>query len=1482
MEEEECLRQRRRDDEDALLLSLLRRRALEVKGAGECGGVENRDGEDTGAEVQKRSTMPMGHTIWSSRWCRRARSSEQKTAMTKVRSGAMVMYATAVAMMIVALGTARGPPEERGILLVAHAQGFECSYNDGQLVRDLYTAYPNFVAPGSLSFLEAALDNQQSQSQPFRIDSASNPTFFAAPDPAWEDFLLQTNSSFNELLRAPNDKLLQLLRYQSVVELKENRLFDRPKVEKTPLTTSFFVNGDVLLTQYENFNGYGPKANTFVQTATLDVEVDDTFEFRQFATLGLAEGRDENNNKDRNLRRQAILTAPNLLLCGGSIVVHIVDAVQIPAIAYYPTIQDVACASPQFSVFCEACRVVGNFEAAEPNVDFPTCTPPGYKSGDANAIGYCGYAQNFGGSVTHPPGALGSRLMSTVFAPVDDAWARFFFDFNIEKDVLFDESNRFAMLALQGLLRYAFVRGRFFASEIEDEQRFSTDTRNVVGCNGVQTRLQAFVSCLRHPFDTISKIVIEGRNLNGVFRGTNACSNGLTDATVLVKDIVACNGVLYGVDNVLVGPSFTVFQQLSLRRNYSFFFGMIIGTGPDPVVQELLQSTFENVLNPITVYAPTNAAVNATLAYLGLDYTTDVLNPLSIEAQTLRVQFVLYPTSLNDGSQQRGQEKRVEQETCVLSDEQTLRSILLEFRRDPPCNLLSGPLLGSRGDAGRNSGFIALQIIIQGFRGPFTKRIYVSGDVNAALIIQPNLKASNGDVQGVDALLMPPRLAPSVYYRLQRTPVLTVFTSLVTALGLENELRQYTANVFAPNDGAFVRKFLEPSSAVRDRDELQTDFDQSKTIATVESVLNQGLLPLAYDTILYHVNFGFRPDRPPRRGVVPNTAAANQRIIDETLYNGRRIATVLTASTAFESDGLLLGDVGDVGDEEFITDPQRRSFGYINTTTCDTLLDVRREGSFRLPFTGGTVLSSLFISGANSTVEGFVLDNTAAVVPPFSQNATNGAVNVLDKVLTPPLCDCAIAEFEYYGFGNGSGIAFTYEPASGQQPRAARYPTCNAIPCTYFVPNLVSVNIPGEQDTPFAVNSRIEVVSIEAIVSWRPSQKCELFCPPLSGWWCLPCSERYTQSIVTINGCAPFQPACGGSLTVYVNDIGEVFLGIQDYVEIFTLNQGLRVVDPSVVARGFIAVPGIPFKILATYDDTCGFAKIYINDVLRGVAVFPGTILDPLFSPRNDLFQSNLITVGCGSHDFDDILRSVADPNDESTASDAGSVSAQSSYFYNPYVDNQKIHTGAGNSLRYCKWRGTITEVLVYFDTLVFPSTCIYPIPVIGPRAAGGGTGTASLIVDDDGFDDGGLGNTLLIETVNSGNLKSSNDISAGGDDQDVCTKTSCGTCTTSCCCDVSCYEHGDCCENFQVVCPIDAAHANATTTTTPSPPSSPSHPESDSSAAHEQQQNEEEEEAEESCEGKCGLCLNQCCCGSECDLFGDCCNDFSDFCSVP
>lgn len=1138
---------------------------------------------------------------------------------------------SAVPLSLVFLAFAAAP--------VRMARGFSCTYTNGQLVRDLYVAYPQFIPPGSLSFLETALDNAAG----FEIVSGDgteedpgNPTFFAPTDAAFEEFFLQTNTTFNELISSRSlgdsakDRLGPLLSYQSVKSLKDNALFARAPVYG-PLTTNFLVNGDRLQTAYVRQELYGPAGNVYTQDDRLEVEVDDTFEFRQFATIGLAAQSIATDGL--NLRRQAILTAPNLLLCGGSVVVHIADTVQVPTIAYFPTIEELACASPQLSVTCEACTLL-----RKAFTDFIACTLPNFQTAIASTVGYCGFGEAFSGSQVSPPGGLGRTSMKTFFAPTNAAWSRFFLEFRVEKEILFANDN---LDILRGLVGMSFVNNRYFGVEIFNEEEFGTnDIENgqFTGCAGAVPTLTAFVLCKPPPLDTLATIEVDGRNLDSI--SSNQCKNGLTSARVVATDIVACNGVIHPVDNVLVGPSFSVFSQLRLRPNYSFFVDLITSQAPGSdlagSVSAIIREVYERVAgNSITVYAPTNAAINATLAYLGLDFAKDVLDPSTFEALELRRQLLFYTTMRNAviASGALGSLRRFkEQDTCRLLDDELLTSFLLEFGRVPPCNYLSGTVAAE-----------LLRVSVQGLRGPLTKRIYVLGDVNAGLIVDPNNRASNGDLQGINSVLIPPRLAPSAFFRLQRTPVLSTFTSLAVALGLERELRQYTANVFAPTDGAFVRHFLAPDAVVVADGE---DFGEPETAATVEAVLRQGLLPLAYDTLLYHTNFGVRPLT---LNAEPLAKVPGQRLVDAVLYNNRTFSSVLASSSSVVT-----------GDERTLT------YGYINATTCHANLTVSREGSFRLPFTGGTVLSSLFLEGPMSTVGGIELGNTAGIVPPFSQNATNGAVNVLDKVLTPPLCDCAVAQFEYFGFGNGSGVAFTYDPygaqrgfagAADQPPRATAYPLCEALPCTYSVPNLVE---PAATDQDLAPSSRLEVLSIEAIVTWRPSSPCEHFCPPLSGWWCLPCSERNTQSIVTINGCAPFQPACGGSLTLYVNDLGEVYLGIQDWVQFFTLRQGLRVVDPAVVARGFIAVPGQPFKILATYDDACGFAKIYINDVVRGVATFPGALLrggGPIFSIRYFYFTSGLITVGCGTHENPpDVLEPPAAPllAEDSGACDSG------------------------------------------------------------------------------------------------------------------------------------------------------------------------------------------------------------------------------------
>ena len=188
-------------------------------------------------------------------------------------------------------------------------------------------------------------------------------------------------------------------------------------------------------------------------------------------------------------------------------------------------------------------------------------------------------------------------------------------------------------------------------------------------------------------------------------------------------------------------------------------------------------------------------------------------------------------------------------------------------------------------------------------------------------------------------------------------------------------------------------------------------------------------------------------------------------------------------------------------------------------------------------------------------------------------------------------------------------------------------------------------------------------------------------------------------------------------------------------------------------------------------------------------------------------------------------------------------VTAQNN-FYNPYADNQHLDPNSGNSQRYCKWRGTITEVLVYLDVLAFPSTCIYPVPIIdrpfgSPEEENLGEGSNDVMSVD----------ALLIENIKSGTFKSNDS------NDDICTRSLCGTCSSSCCCDSSCIEHGDCCDNYEDTCEDSRGMIESTFT------------------------NNDDNILVESCDGSCGFCLQQCCCSSDCGTFEDCCEDYDDFC---
>lgn len=152
----------------------------------------------------------------------------------------------------------------------------------------------------------------------------------------------------------------------------------------------------------------------------------------------------------------------------------------------------------------------------------------------------------------------------------------------------------------------------------------------------------------------------------------------------------------------------------------------------------------------------------------------------------------------------------------------------------------------------------------------------------------------------------------------------------------------------------------------------------------------------------------------------------------------------------------------------------------------------------------------------------------AQLVPPElarGQLAVNGDLHSTDAVLLPPLpAVCALAEFEFF-----SGRAFTSGyagPSSLGLPRQIELPPCAALPCTFDVPDLYF---------------RGQRLSVEAVVVFKPglASFCEPYCPEGSWWWCPQCKGVVGQTIMTLGGCAPYQPQCGGSLSLWVTDAGQ-------------------------------------------------------------------------------------------------------------------------------------------------------------------------------------------------------------------------------------------------------------------------------------------------------------------------------------------------------
>jgi hypothetical protein len=221
------------------------------------------------------------------------------------------------------------------------------------------------------------------------------------------------------------------------------------------------------------------------------------------------------------------------------------------------------------------------------------------------------------------------------------------------------------------------------------------------------------------------------------------------------------------------------------------------------------------------------------------------------------------------------------------------------------------------------------------------------------------------------------------------------------------------------------------------------------------------------------------------------------------------------------------------------------------------------------------------------------------------------------------------------------------------------------------------------------------------------------------------------QTIATIGGCAPYQQSCGGALTVFVTDSGEIRFGAQTYMESYSnlplsSGGGLRLVDVSVPGKGFIANDGETFKVLCTYDGISNSTKIYINDKLRGIAdpyLMGQYVFQPFYNISGNLHEK--ITLGDGVHqDHTTRYANVSEYlenfrisfQDYSTDYTAGDRTFPAYGRYATYSADP-LYEGRAPPTFFVPWRGEIHEAYVYFDNgkyqgIRYPSTCKHLEPL--------------------------------------------------------------------------------------------------------------------------------------------------------------------------
>ena len=307
-----------------------------------------------------------------------------------------------------------------------------CPLDDGSSSLDaaLSSVYSH-AGESHFRVLQAFLDAARTScAGPFLFHrSEGGQTLFAPTDAAFERLFVILNRGLEELLGNPTF-LCGLARYHVTIPCgpTNNATFRRACGF---LPTDDIVDGQALETLFDDqtliaglgLGGAGTASSLLFAQISQEVSV-------------------RKVRVDGYLKRGADVLVPNIVLCGSGLVVHVVDAVLVPAAAFYSSVDSLIASSPELSITAEAYfltaalresllvsqegdGVTAQQEAIVIPPLFPSGTLPNPVLPDP---GMC-----------VPGEVIDAFAVKTVFAPTNLAWKNFFRRVGLSKEQVFSD-----------------------------------------------------------------------------------------------------------------------------------------------------------------------------------------------------------------------------------------------------------------------------------------------------------------------------------------------------------------------------------------------------------------------------------------------------------------------------------------------------------------------------------------------------------------------------------------------------------------------------------------------------------------------------------------------------------------------------------------------------------------------------------------------------------------------------------------------------------------------------------------------------------------------------------------------------------------------------------------------------------------------------------------------------------------------------------